>query len=202
MSVIRWSPRIRPAVRYSIAAVMAFGLVQLSACHEPVNTSVAARAAQEEAPDPGPSFPTSVSGLNYTTAYIARFRIIDANGNAGGGPNIAPADGSGKPAGGGAESCCVIVPEKWQKGMEVTVSWRRDTHPYDHENRTGDQWLKALAKVPPYSISHYNFWVQFLDGDRIRVRVADDSSMNKPNADGAYIAQGVLDEEANKEMHL
>jgi hypothetical protein len=201
MSVICRAAGIPLAVRYSMAVVMALALVQLSACHEPVNTSVAARAAQEKVPDPGPSFPASVSGLNYTTAYIARFRITDANGNVGGGPNIAPADDSGKPAGGGAESCCVIVPEMWQKDMKVTVSWRRDTHPYDHENRTGDQWLRAVAKIPPYGSPHYNFWVQFLEGDRIRVRVDDDTPLTKPLADDAYIAQGSLDEKANKEMH-
>jgi hypothetical protein len=198
MNVVPESLLVHRAVRCSIALAFAVGVVQLSACHEPSNASSGVLSAREEAPDPGPSFPTSVSGLNYTTYYIPRFSITDADGNVGGGPNIGPADGSGKPAGGGAESCCVIVPEKWQKDMTVTVRWSSEKVA---DGKTPGTWYSAVAKVPPYGSPHYNFWVQFLEGDRIRVRVDDDNPLNMPLADDAYITQGVLDEKANKEMH-
>jgi hypothetical protein len=37
----------------------------------------------------------------------------------------------------------VVVPAKWKAGMTVTVNWRRDTHPFDEQNRSGDQWPMA-----------------------------------------------------------
>ncbi len=43
--------------------------------------------------------------------------------------------------------------------------------------------------------------VQFLESDRIRVRVADGTPFTKPEVDDPYVVQGVLDEETNEEMH-
>jgi hypothetical protein len=150
-------------------------------------------------PNYGPSNPAGISGLNYTTYGIAGFSITDADGQTGGGSNINPSQNDGEPAGGGKENCCVMVPKKWHKDMTVTVRWERDTHPDDHQNRTGDQWLKAVATIPPYGPTQYNFWVQFLAGDRIRVRVDDGSTLGKPNDDDPYIVQGVLDQNMTKE---
>ena len=53
----------------------------------------------------------------------------------------------------------------------------------------------------PLSFQKSHFWVQFLEGDRIRVRVDDDTPLTKPSANDPYIAQGTLDEKANKEMN-
>jgi hypothetical protein len=156
-------------------------------------------SAQSLPQDDDAVYPAGVSGLNYSTYYISSFSITDADGKTGGGPNISPSYGDGKPAGGGAEKCCVIVPAKWQQDMTVTVRWERDTRP-DDKDRSGDQWLKAVAKVPPYGPTHYRFWVQFLDGDRIRVRVADGTPFSKPGENDPYVVQGVLDDEANRAM--
>jgi hypothetical protein len=84
--------------------------------------------------------------------------------------------------------------------MKVTVRWERDTRPYDDKDRSGDQWLIAEAKVPPYGPRHGNFWVVFLEGDRIRVKVADGTPIELPAKDDPYVVQGVLDEEANRAM--
>ncbi|VWD49737.1 hypothetical protein BLA39750_06038 [Burkholderia lata] len=96
--------------------------------------------------------------------------------------------------------CCVYVPETWRDGMTVHVRWERDLHPYDANDRSGDQWLEAVAKVPPYGPTQYNFVVQFLDDDRIRVRVDDGSSLHKPLSNDPYVVQGVLDATANAQM--
>lgn len=172
-------------------------LFSLTACHPQQGSSsdeVTVHALGDDT-----SNPAGVSGLNYSPYYIASFSITDAEGRIGGGPNIDPAKDAREPAGGGKESCCVIVPSKWRPGMSVTVQWERDSRP-DDKDRGGDQWLKAVAKVPPYGTTQYNFWVQFLDGDRIRVRVADGNPIEKPSERDPYIAQGVLDAEANQAM--
>jgi hypothetical protein len=171
----------------------------IAGCH-PQQVASADASAKNLPQDDDAAYPAGVSGLNYSTYGIASFFITDADGKTGGGPRVSPSDGDGKPAGGGAEMCCVIVPAKWHRDMTVTVRWERDTHPYDDKDRSGDQWLKAVAKVPPYGPTHYNFWVQFLDGDRIRVRVDDDTPLSKPGENDPYIVQGVLDDEANRAM--
>ena len=188
------------APRLINAASVLVLILAVAACHsQQTPASRNANAVEAEQSD-DESYPAGVSGLNYSTSYIASFSITDAEGRTGGGPNIAPSDGDGKPAGGGAEKCCVVVPAKWREDMSVTVRWERDTHPYDEADRSGDQWLKAIAKVPPYGPTQYNFWVQFLDGDRIRVRVDDGSPLGMPSENDPYIAQGVLDDEANNAM--
>ncbi|SHK91667.1 DUF3304 domain-containing protein [Paraburkholderia terricola] len=184
---------------FQALVALALGLV-VAGCHPQQTTASSSANAVDAAKGEGESYPAGVSGLNYSTYGIASFSITDAEGKTGGGPNISPSKGDGKPAGGGAEMCCVIVPSKWHEGMTVTVQWERDTHPYDDKDRSGDQWLKAVAKVPPYGPTQYNFWVQFLDGDRIRVRVDDGSPLEKPSEHDPYIAQGVLDDDANKAM--
>jgi hypothetical protein len=54
--------------------------------------------------------------------------------------------------------------------------------------------------VPPYKEVTRGFWVRFLPGDRIIVQVNDqDLYIPAPaKSQNLYIAQGVLDDEANK----
>ena len=183
----------------NVASMLGLTLA-VAACH-PQQTPPSRNAnALDDVKAEGESYPAGVSGLNYSTYGIARFSITDGDGRTGGGPNISPSKGDGEATGGGKENCCVVVPAQWREDMTVTVRWRRDTHPYDEADRSGDQWLKTVAKVPPYGPTQYNFWVQFLDGDRIRVRVDDGSPLNMPHSDDPYISQGVLDDEANRAM--
>src|SRR5579863_3586129 len=206
MSMIRWprmtKPQSRDALRRRFAWVLAIPALSLAVTGCDPNkpllpTTVGASSA---AADDDEGIPAGVSGLNYSKYYIAGFSITDAQGRTGGGPNISPSKGEDQPAGGGAEKCCVVVPAKWKESMTVTVHWERDTRPYDEKDRSGDQWLKAVAKVPPYGPTRYNFWVQFLDNDRIRVRVDDGNPLEMPAKDDPYIAQGGMDDEANQAM--
>jgi hypothetical protein len=121
----------------NVASMLALTLA-VGACHsQQTPASINANDVEAEQGD-DESYPAGVSGLNYSTYGIARFSITDGEGRTGGGPNIAPSDGDGKPAGGGAEKCCVVVPAKWREDMTVTVRWERDTHPYDEADRSGD----------------------------------------------------------------
>ena len=184
----------------NVASMLALALA-VSACH-PQQTPASRNAnAVEAKQSDDESYPAGVSGLNYSTYGIARFSITDAEGRTGGGPNISPSKGDGEATGGGKEKCCVVVPAKWREDMTVTVRWERDSRP-DDKDRSGDQWLKAVAKVPPYERVTRGFWVRFLPGDRIVVQVNDQNLyIPAPMEDQhLYIAQGVLDDEANKAM--
>ena len=143
--------------------------------------------------------PSDVSGYNYTDYYIAGFRV----GNEGqdiwaGGPNIFPKEPGGKRSGGGKFMCCIGIPSKWRPDMKLVVKWRRDMHPYDND-RSGDQWLTATTRVPPYGQRTAGFLVHFLPRDRIRIQVRDEKGiLPKIDDQDSYIVQGVLDPELNK----
>jgi hypothetical protein len=142
---------------------------------------------------------SNVSGYNYTSNYIAGFSITNVGQDlSAGGPNIFPKEKGEERSGGGGGMCCIGIPDHWRPDMKVVVQWRRDTHPYSND-RSGDQWLTATTKVPPYGPDTYGFWVHFLPGDRILVQVQDTPHMPvKPDDHDPYIVQGVLDPELNK----
>lgn len=184
------------SVPVRLFAAFAFGLM-MAGCHQDVAQTDAAKSSAPVVDNV--ENPASVSGLNYASYGVATFSITDAEGRSGGGPNLAPVSKTGQPSGGGFDMCCVYVPQKWHDGMSVHVRWRRDTHPYD-DDRSGDQWLEATAKVPPYGPKQYNFIVQFLENDRVRVRVDDGSPLDKPVSNDPYTVQGELDVQANAQM--
>ncbi|WP_321909384.1 DUF3304 domain-containing protein [Burkholderia cepacia] len=188
----------RSAIPVRFLAALALGLLVAGCNQEAPQASATAPVARADGTVENPA---SVSGLNYASYGVGRFSITDSQGRSGGGPNIAPVSKTGEPGGGGSEMCCVYVPEKWRDGMTVSVRWERDLHPYDANDRSGDQWLEAVAKVPPYGPKQYNFVVQFLEDDRIRVRVDDGSSLDKPVSNDLYVVQGVLDAKANAQTH-
>jgi hypothetical protein len=144
--------------------------------------------------------PSDVGGFNYTSYYIAGFRVVNEGQElSAGGPNIFPRKKGEERSGGGKFMCCIGIPRHWRPDAKLVVQWRRDTHPYD-EDRSGDQWLTATTAVPSYGPHTYGFWVHFLPGDRIRVEIQDKPEMpGKPDDDDPYIVQGVLDPELNKE---
>jgi hypothetical protein len=143
---------------------------------------------------------SNVSGYNYTSNYIAGFSITNVGQDlSAGGPNIFPKEKGEERSGGPGGMCCIGIPRHWRPDMKVVVKWRRDTHPYSND-RSGDQWLTATAKIPPYGPHTGGFIVHFLPSDRIRVQVFDASSGVLPKIDDndPYIVQGVLDPELNK----
>jgi hypothetical protein len=150
--------------------------------------------------DPDDSSPANVGGFNYTNYYIAQFDVANEDQTiSAAGPNIFPKKAERERAEGGFV-CCISIPSHWRPGMRLVVTWRRDTHPYDDKDRSGDQWLTATTDVPPYGPNTDGFWVHFLPGDRIRVQVQDTPAWpDKPDEHDPYIVQGKLDAELNKQ---
>jgi len=153
--------------------------------------------------DQDDSSPADVGGFNYTNYYIAQFDVANEDQSmSAAGPNIFPKDANEARSGGGASVCCISIPSHWRPGMRLVVTWRRDTHPYDDKDRSGDQWLTATTDVPPYGPNTDGFWVHFLPGDRIRVQVQDTPAWpDKPDEHDRYIVQGVPDPQHNPEAH-
>lgn len=94
-----------------------------------------------------------VCGLNYTSNHIGFF--IEG----GTGDDISPNGG------GGGFVCCMAVPKRWRKGMQVTVRWRDDEqHP--------DVWKEKIVDVPRYERSDIGFFaVHFYPDDSVKVLV-------------------------------
>jgi len=102
--------------------------------------------------------PGGVSGLNYTPHYIVGFSITGENGMSGGGPNIWIAEGE-RPAGGGAETCCIGIPEVGKPGMTVTIRWEVAKVP---DGKTRAVHYVAEAHIPEYSRETGGMWAIFL----------------------------------------
>jgi hypothetical protein len=158
---------------------------------------VASMLAMLGCTDANESNPSDVSGFNYTSYYIAGFRV----GNEGqdlsaGGPNISPKGKGRERSGGGASVCCIGIPVHWRRGMRLVVKWNVDkVLDGVHLGR----WYTAATEVPPYGPHTYGFWVHFLPDDRIRVEIQDKPEMpTKPDDRDPYIVQGVLDPELNR----
>ncbi len=146
--------------------------------------------------------PGGVRGLNYTPNYIVRFGITGENGMRGGGPNIWLVEkGQDGPAGGGAETCCIGIPEVWKPDMKVTIRWEAEKM---SDGKTPGVHYVAEARIPQYARETAGMWAIFLPGDRVKVMVRDgnangrNSISARPTDDDPYVAQGVVDEEAER----
>ncbi|MCY1216410.1 hypothetical protein D3C81_1164520 [compost metagenome] len=175
----------------------------LSGCSEDSRTDLAAKTtagvAQEHIS------PGGVRGLNYSRNYIHSFSVTGPRGMNGGGPNISPA-GKDKPSGGGAEMCCIGIPQPWQPNTQLRIEWELDRSPYDNDIQNGLEVMCATVTVPEYGPSTYGFWAIFLPGDRVKVMVMDgnanghNSVRTKPAEDDPFVVQGVRDDARTKDL--
>ncbi|MBU9375921.1 DUF3304 domain-containing protein [Burkholderia multivorans] len=143
--------------------------------------------------------------LNYTPWYIHTFSISGPKGSGigGGGPNVMPMRESGRPSGGGKESCCTSYPREWQPDLRLTVRWKADKK---MDGKTLGYWYKAEnVRIPQYDGSRSGgVWAIFLPGDRVKLMVADgnanghNSVMVRPTDDDPYVVKGMLDDEWNR----
>jgi len=69
-----------------------------------------------------------IEGYSHTSAAINWFSV-----NGAGGPNLSPNSG------GGSQTCCAVLPVKWQAGLKVVVEWEKDTTPFSSKN-----WPKPI----------------------------------------------------------
>ncbi|MEN7531171.1 DUF3304 domain-containing protein [Cupriavidus sp. DL-D2] len=123
--------------------------------------------------------PGGVSGLNYTPHYIVRFGITGENGMRGGGPNIRRAEGDG-PAGGGAETCCIGIPEVWKPDMKVTIRWGAEKVA---DGKTPATHYVAEARVQEYARRTAGMWAIFLPDNRVKVMVRDGNANGRNSLD-------------------
>jgi hypothetical protein len=124
------------------AALLALGLVACDA--QPPGSTQAPQAKKQ-----GKTVGAELTGYNHTDKTIGAFYV---NGEWGG--NITPGSG------GGSFVCCVRLPDPWQPGMTVKVSWE------DHELKTQER----VVSVPEYdarTLSDFN--VHFMRGGEIKV---------------------------------
>lgn len=90
-----------------------------------------------------------VTGYNHTDKTIGAFYV---NGEWGG--NITPG------AGGGKFVCCIELPNPWQEGYTVTITWE------DHEGKMQKREV-SVPKYDPKTLSDFN--VHFLRSGEIKV---------------------------------
>ena len=104
--------------------------------------------------------PAGVTGYNHMNHFaIATFTV---NGAAGKNLN----EGSG----GGSESCCVSIPEKWRPGLKAKIAWRYDQSQDDKSPLPPSQ--EVVIEVPEYKRSG-RFQVHFYENHKIIVVVSN-----------------------------
>ncbi|MGH8790068.1 MAG: DUF3304 domain-containing protein [Cupriavidus necator] len=146
-----------------------------------------------------------VRGLNYSPDYIHSFSVSGPRGMDGGGPNVSPAQKDG-PGGGGAEMCCIGIPQPWKPDTKLEIEWELDRSPYDHDIQNGLEVMRATVTVPEYGPHTSGFWAIFLTGDRVKVIVADGNANGhndvnvRPIDNDPFIVQGVRDEALTKDF--
>lgn len=95
--------------------------------------------------------PAGITGYNHSKLHpIADFTVNGAMGS-----NL------NQESGGGKESCCVMIPEKWHSGLKATVAWA-----YDRDQ--GDPNPVPLPQEKEVEIPEYKH------GGRLEVHFYDD----------------------------
>jgi hypothetical protein len=121
----------------------------LVGCH--AEPQPAAQGLSPQKRQQGKTVNAQLTGYNHTDKTIGAFYV---NGNWGG--NITPGSG------GGSFVCCVPLPDPWQPGMTVTVSWE------DHELKT----QQRVVPIPQYERKDVGTMnVHFLRNGEVKVFV-------------------------------
>ena len=130
-----------------IALIAIITACALLGCKE--NASGAPSGAASAVAKQGKTVSAELTGYNHTGKTIGAFYV---NGEWGG--NITPG------AGGGKFVCCVELPNPWQEGYTVTVTWE------DHEGKMQKREV-PVPKYDPKTLSDFN--VHFLRSGEIKV---------------------------------
>jgi hypothetical protein len=104
--------------------------------------------------------PAGITGYNHMNG---RLSIYDFAVNGAMGSNLR------QESGGGAESCCVMIPEKWHPGLKATVAWSYDTNQKDPLPPPPDQ--QKVVEIPEYKHGG-RVEVHFYDNHRVIVMVS------------------------------
>jgi hypothetical protein len=104
--------------------------------------------------------PAGITGYNHMNG---RLSIYDFTVNGAMGANV-------RQGGGGGESCCVMIPEKWRPGLKVTVAWSYDTNQKDQLPPPPDQ--QKEVEIPEYKHGG-KIWVHFYDNHQVKIVVSN-----------------------------
>ncbi|TVO59111.1 MULTISPECIES: DUF3304 domain-containing protein [Denitromonas] len=149
---------IHPA-RWRATLCALFALLTLTACD----------VTNDDRPDPNITA-SSLSRYNFSSEGVQEFYVDGVWGS-----------GVGIGSGGGSV-CCVMIPNKWHEGLQVTVEWRRSDCgvPKSSEctlENVGNWPKKTLKKtvpIEPYDVLDET-QVFFLPNDEIKIYVTDKS---------------------------
>lgn len=117
----------------------------------------------------------SIEGYNYTNRFIADFTVTDENGNGAWGGDVLL---STPTAGGGKDTCCVMLDRKSKKPAHLRIDWTFDRV----DDATGHTIAPAIRKQawvtvsPPYPADPQNFEVHFYADGHVEAAVTHWSS--------------------------
>ncbi|MGY2485374.1 DUF3304 domain-containing protein [Cupriavidus sp. CP313] len=197
------SPSQKRSRPWTTVLVLLGTIAATSACSGESHSGLSASAANSAGKET--IYAGGVRGLNYSPDYIHSFSVSGPRGMEGGGPNVSPAQKDG-PGGGGAEMCCIGIPQPWKPDTKLEIEWELDRSPYDGDIQNGLEAMRATVTVPQYGSSASGFWAIFLPGDRVKVIVADGNASGhndvnvKPADDDPFVARGVRDDAQTKEL--
>ena len=134
---------MREFVAVLIAAIALLG------CNAKTSAKPGAASSASAPVKQGKPVSAELTGYNHTDKTIGAFYV---NGQWGG--NITPGSG------GGSFMCCVELPNPWQEGYTVTVTWE------DHEGKMQKREV-PVPKYDPKTLSDFN--VHFLRSGEIKV---------------------------------
>lgn len=117
----------------------------------------------------------SIEGYNYTNRFIADFTVTDENGNGAWGGDVLL---STPTAGGGKDTCCVMLDPNSKKPVRLRIDWTFDRID-DANGRTIAPEIKKQAWVsvsPPYPADPQNFEVHFYADGHVEAAITHWSS--------------------------
>lgn len=117
----------------------------------------------------------AIEGYNYTNRFIADFTVTDESGNGAWGGDVLL---STPTAGGGKDTCCVMLDPKNKKPVRLRIDWTFDRI----DDASGHTIVPAVKKTawvtvsPPYPNDPQNFEVHFYPDGHVEAAVTHWSS--------------------------
>ena len=177
---------IHPA-RWRATLCALFALLTLTACD----------VTNDDRPDPNITA-SSLSRYNFSSEGVQEFYVDGVWGS-----------GVGIGSGGGSV-CCVMIPNKWHEGLQVTVEWRRSdcgvpkSSECNLENARAGTWpkktLKKTVPIEPYDEPGVT-QVFFLPHDEIRIYVSEYGAHSPHHPAGLGRARPLTEDEFNRYMN-
>lgn len=116
------------------------------------------------------------TGVSYTAYNHTDKSVVSIIINGEGGVLHAPKHA------GGAEVCCVVIPDKWHPGLKATIKWQLDGHWVRDKNGNiiekdgSKQFVEGIWKEKTVDVMQYDkparLQIHFEPGDQVKVIVS------------------------------